>query len=93
MGLLKPTTGEIEVLGFKLPKDAEKLRRHIGYMTQKFSLYDDLTVKENLQFMAKIYGLSGKVQKKRISELLSIYGLDQKQNQLAGSMSGGSDLT
>ncbi len=89
MGLLKPTTGEIEVLGFKLPKDAEKLRRHIGYMTQKFSLYDDLTVKENLQFMAKIYGLSGKVQKKRISELLSIYGLDQKQNQLAGSMSGG----
>ena len=89
MGLLKPTTGEIEVLGFKLPKDAEKLRRHIGYMTQKFSLYDDLTVKENLQFMAKIYGLSGKVQKKRISELFSIYGLDQKQNQLAGSMSGG----
>jgi len=89
MGLLKPTTGEIEVLGFKLPKGAEKLRRHIGYMTQKFSLYDDLTVKENLQFMAKIYGLSGKVQKKRISELLSIYGLDQKQNQLAGSMSGG----
>ena len=89
MGLLKPTTGEIEVLGFKLPKEAEKLRRHIGYMTQKFSLYDDLTVKENLQFMAKIYGLSGKVQKKRISELLSIYGLDQKQNQLAGSMSGG----
>ena len=89
MGLLKPTTGEIEVLGFKLPKDAEKLRRHIGYMTQKFSLYDDLTVKENLQFMAKIYGLSGKVQKNRISELLSIYGLDQKQNQLAGSMSGG----
>jgi len=89
MGLLKPTTGEVEVLGFKLPKDAEKLRRHIGYMTQKFSLYDDLTVKENLQFMAKIYGLSGKVQKKRISELLSIYGLDQKQNQLAGSMSGG----
>ena len=89
MGLLKPTTGEIEVLGFKLPKDAEKLRRHIGYMTQKFSLYDDLTVKENLQFMAKIYGLSGKAQNKRISELLSIYGLDQKQNQLAGSMSGG----
>ena len=89
MGLLKPTTGEIEVLGFKLPKDAEKLRHHIGYMTQKFSLYDDLTVKENLQFMAKIYGLSSKAQNKRISELLSIYGLDQKKNQLAGSMSGG----
>lgn len=88
-GLLKPSAGEIEVLGFKLPKDAEKLRMHIGYMTQKFSLYDDLTVKENLQFMAKIYGLSGKAQNKRITELLSIYGLDQKKNQLAGSMSGG----
>jgi ABC-2 type transport system ATP-binding protein len=88
-GLLKPSAGEVEVLGYKLPQDAEKLRLHIGYMTQKFSLYDDLTVKENLQFVAKIYGLSGKQQKKRIDELLNIYGLDQKKNQLAGSMSGG----
>ncbi len=88
-GLLKPSAGEIEVLGYKLPKDAEKLRLHIGYMTQKFSLYDDLTVKENLQFVAKIYGLPGKQQKQRIDELLSIYGLEQKKNQLAGSMSGG----
>jgi ABC-2 type transport system ATP-binding protein len=88
-GLLKPSVGEIEVLGYKLPKDAEKLRLHIGYMTQKFSLYDDLTVKENLQFVAKIYGLPGKQQKQRIDELLSIYGLEQKKNQLAGSMSGG----
>jgi len=88
-GLLKPSSGKIEVLGFKLPQDAEKLRLHIGYMTQKFSLYDDLTVKENLQFIAKIYGLSGAQQKSRINELLCIYGLDQRQNQLAGSMSGG----
>ena len=88
-GLLKPSSGEIEVLGYKLPQDAEKLRLHIGYMTQKFSLYDDLTVKENLQFVAKIYGLSGSQQKSRINELLSIYGLDQRQNQLAASMSGG----
>lgn len=88
-GLLKPTSGEIQVLGFKLPQDAEKLRLHIGYMTQKFSLYDDLTVRENLQFVAAIYGVSGRRQKKRIDELLAIYGLDQKQRQLAGSMSGG----
>ncbi len=88
-GLLKPSSGEVEVLGLKLPKDAEKLRMHIGYMTQKFSLYDDLTVKENLQFVAKIYGLSRRSQKSRIDELLNIYGLDQKKNQLAGSMSGG----
>ncbi len=88
-GLLRPSSGEIQVLGFTLPQDAEKLRMHIGYMTQKFSLYDDLTVKENLQFVAKIYGFSGHTQKKRIDELLSIYGLDQKATQMAGSMSGG----
>jgi len=88
-GLLKPSSGEVQVLGFKLPKDAEKLRLHIGYMTQKFSLYDDLTVKENLQFVAKIYGLYGKLQKTRIDELLDVYGLNQQKNQMAGSMSGG----
>ncbi len=88
-GLLKPTMGTIKVLGYQLPRDAEKLRLKIGYMTQKFSLYDDLTVKENLQFLAKIYGLSRHKQRQRISELLSIYGLDQKAEQLAGSMSGG----
>ena len=88
-GLLKPSAGEVEVLGLKLPRDAEKLRRHIGYMTQKFSLYDDLTVNENLQFVAKIYGLSGRKRKKRIDELLDIYGLQQKRNQYAGNMSGG----
>jgi len=88
-GLLKPNSGKVEVLGLKLPVDAEKLRLRIGYMTQKFSLYDDLTVKENLQFIAKIYGLPSKTQKSRINELLSTYGLDSKQHQLAGSMSGG----
>ena len=88
-GLLKPSAGEVQVLGFKLPQDAEKLRLHIGYMTQKFSLYDDLTVKENLQFIANIYGLSGQLQKNRINELLDVYGLDKKKNQMAGSMSGG----
>ena len=88
-GLLKPSSGEVEVLGYKLPKGAEKLRLKIGYMTQKFSLYDDLTVKENLQFVAKVYGLSGRLQKRRIDELLSIYGLNQKKAQLAGRMSGG----
>ncbi|WP_293746687.1 ABC transporter ATP-binding protein [uncultured Paraglaciecola sp.] len=88
-GLLKPTSGEIRVLGLTLPQDAEKLRLKMGYMTQKFSLYDDLTVKENLQFIAKIYGIFGATQNKRINELLSTYGLNQKQQQLAGSMSGG----
>jgi ABC-2 type transport system ATP-binding protein len=88
-GLLKPSTGEVNVLGCKLPQEANKLRLKIGYMTQKFSLYDDLTVKENLQFIAKIYGLSANQQKSRLSELLSIYQLNQQSQQLAGSMSGG----
>ncbi|MBU2876717.1 MULTISPECIES: ABC transporter ATP-binding protein [Alteromonadaceae] len=88
-GLLKPTSGEVRVLGLELPHNAEKLRLKMGYMTQKFSLYNNLTVKENLQFIAKIYGISGLPQKQRISELLSVYGLDQKQQQLAGNLSGG----
>jgi ABC-2 type transport system ATP-binding protein len=88
-GLLKPSYGEVTVLGCKLPKEANKLRLKIGYMTQKFSLYDDLTVKENLQFIAKIYGLSANQQKYRLSELLSTYQLNQQSQQLAGSMSGG----
>ncbi len=88
-GLLVPSSGEVEVLGHQLPEDAEKLRLHIGYMTQKFSLYDDLTVLENLQFVANIYGLSGRNKKQRIQELLSLYNLEHKKHQLAGSMSGG----
>ncbi len=88
-GLLIPTSGEVEVLGLSLPANAEKLRLRIGYMTQRFSLYDDLTVKENLQFIANVYGLNQREQKTRIEELLSLYELDQRTNQLAGSMSGG----
>ena len=88
-GLLNPTAGKVKVLGLKLPEDANKLRLQIGYMTQKFSLYDDLSVKENLQFIAKIYGLSANEQKKRLAELTSIYQLTKLSTQLAGSMSGG----
>lgn len=89
IGLLKPSAGEVQVLGYQLPKEAEKLRLRIGYMTQKFSLYDDLTVHENLKFIADIYNLPARLQKQRIEELISIYGLQKKRNQLAGSMSGG----
>jgi len=88
-GLLKPSAGEIEVLGFVLPREAEKLRLKIGYMTQKFSLYDDLSVSENLRFIAKIFGLSSQQQKTRVQELLHTYELKNQADQLAGSMSGG----
>lgn len=89
MGLLKPTSGQVSVLGCNLPQEANKLRLQIGYMTQKFSLYDDLTVKENLQFISRIYGLTANEQKARLSELLSVYQLTKLSKQLAGSMSGG----
>lgn len=88
-GLLTPSDGQASVLGYALPADAEALKRQIGYMTQKFSLYEDLTVWENLRFVARIYGLGFRETRQRIRELLGIYGLDQLAKQRAGSMSGG----
>lgn len=88
-GLLTPTEGEIQVLGYQMPRDAEKLRLNIGYMTQKFSLYEDLTVEENLHFMGQIYGMERPVLRQRIQEQLSTYGLDSLKRQRVGGMSGG----
>ncbi|WP_408733360.1 ATP-binding cassette domain-containing protein [Shewanella sp. FJAT-52076] len=88
-GLLKPTSGDIRVLGEPLKGAEEKLRRRIGYMTQKFSLYENLTVLENLRFVARIYGLQGNQVKDRIAQLLSLYSLAGREGQMAGSMSGG----
>jgi ABC-2 type transport system ATP-binding protein len=88
-GLLRPDSGDIDVLGFNLPAQAEALRLRIGYMTQKFSLYGDLTVEENLRFMAKIYGLRGREEKNRVAELLALYELEPQEKQLADTMSGG----
>ncbi len=88
-GLLTPTSGEIEVLGYSIPKDAEKLRTRIGYMTQKFSLYEDLTVEENLSFMGNIFGMSRSDRKKRCQEQVITYGLERLNKQLVRGMSGG----
>lgn len=88
-GLLTPSAGTIEVLGMSIPKQAEALRLRIGYMTQKFSLYDDLTVKENLEFIAQIYCLSPNDSRKKIDQLLSTYNLIKQQKQFAGTLSGG----
>ncbi|NAW65682.1 ABC transporter ATP-binding protein [Photobacterium halotolerans] len=88
-GLLSPSEGEIEVLGLRIPEQAEALRMKIGYMTQKFSLYEDLSVRENLHFIGQIYGLPGRELKPRVAELGSIYNLNELMKQRVGSMSGG----
>lgn len=88
-GLLSPTSGNIRVLGETLPGAEEKLRRRIGYMTQKFSLYDNLSVRENLEFVAQIYGLTRRQSQQRLAELLTLYDLVGREKQMAGSMSGG----
>lgn len=88
-GLLEPTTGEVNVLGHEIPRDAEILRRKIGYMTQNFSLYQDLTVMENLEFLASIYGLRGAMRRNRIRESLQTHDLESLAAQRAGTLSGG----
>jgi len=88
-GLLKPTAGTAEVLGLDVPGATKELKPRIGYMTQKFSLYGDLSVQENLQFIADIYAWPRPKQKSRIAELIVRYGLSERQQQLAGTLSGG----
>lgn len=88
-GLLRPSQGTATVLGVDLPGNAEPLKRRIGYMTQTFSHYRDLTVAENLRFAADIYGLGRRARRERIEELLADYDLEAQASQLAGSMSGG----
>ncbi|MCP4044757.1 MAG: ABC transporter ATP-binding protein, partial [Gammaproteobacteria bacterium] len=88
-GLLTPTAGDINVLGYSIPDQAEALRLKVGYMTQKFSLFGDLTVGENLQFMADIYTLGRKLKTRRIGQAIERYELDNLVKQRAGTMSGG----
>ena len=88
-GLLTPTAGEIEVLGLRIPEQAEALRRRIGYMTQRFSLFEDLSVRENLEFLAAVHDIPRAQAMQRIDELLAHYHFEERQKQLAGTMSGG----
>lgn len=88
-GLLTPTEGTATVLGNEVPGDARALKPKIGYMTQRFSLFGDMTVFENLQFMAEIYSYPSASRRMRIDEVLDRYNLGQQRNQLAATMSGG----
>ena len=88
-GLLTPTAGTATVVGFDISREQESIREAIGYMSQRFGLYDDLTVMENLRFYATIYGLRGSARERRMAELLDELDLTPRVTQLAGTLSGG----
>ena len=81
-GLSKPTSGDISIAGFDVYKQTEEIKKNIGYMSQKFSLYEDLTVGENIQFYGGIYGLSSIEIKSRTKELLAKIGMEGKEKLL-----------
>jgi ABC-2 type transport system ATP-binding protein len=86
-GLLTPDEGEGTCLGFDVRKEADKIKEEVGYMTQKFSYYEDLSIRENLDFVARMYRLDRR--KQRVDDALRDLGLADRQKQLAGSLSGG----
>jgi ABC-2 type transport system ATP-binding protein len=88
-GLLEPTSGEATVAGFSVSRDPERIRRAIGYMSQKFGLYEDLTVRENLEFYSSLYGLWGGELRTRIEEQLDGLKLRARSDQRVGTLSGG----
>ena len=88
-GLLMPTAGKGTVAGFDVMKEPEKIKQAIGYMSQKFSLYDDLTVIENLHFFGGIYGLSGSSQRVREGEVLEMIGLQDLQDRITRTLAVG----
>ena len=86
-GLLTPDAGEGTCLGFDIRTQAEEIKRRTGYMTQRFSLYEDLTIEENLAFIARVYGLDRR--RERVDQALETLGLKERRAQLAGALSGG----
>ena len=86
-GLLTPDGGGGTCLGHDLVRDRDAIKRQAGYMTQRFGLYEDLTIRENLEFVARVYGLDR--QKERVDQSLERLGLATRQKQLAGALSGG----
>jgi ABC-2 type transport system ATP-binding protein len=88
-GLLTPTSGSATVVGFDIARQPEEVRRHIGYMSQKFSLYDDLTAVENLEFFGGLYGVTGEALKQGIAWALGMSGLTGSEQSLTREFSGG----
>jgi ABC-2 type transport system ATP-binding protein len=89
LGLLKPSTGSVEVLGLQVDGDTSRIRPRLGYMSQRFSLYNDLTVLQNLQFYSAAYGLSNAEQHERIRNALALAGLEGREHIKTKELSGG----
>ena len=88
-GILAPTSGSATVAGYDVNTQSELIKQSIGYVSQRFSLYNDLTVDENLRFYGEIYGISGQDLHKRLEEVSTLVGLTPWRNRLAGELSGG----
>jgi ABC-2 type transport system ATP-binding protein len=86
IGISKPTSGEAQVAGFDVHTQAEKIKKNIGYMSQKFALYDDLTIKENAQFFGGIYGLKQKDIKSKVDTIIKRLGLEEVAKAKVGSL-------
>jgi ABC-2 type transport system ATP-binding protein len=86
-GLLTPDEGRGTCLGYDIRRDADEIKRHVGYMTQRFSLYQDLSVRENLEFVARLYGIAHPLRAAR--DMVKRLGLEGREEQLAGELSGG----
>ncbi len=85
-GLSSPTSGELNVAGFDVYRETEKIKKNIGYMSQKFSLYEDLTVAENIRLYAGIYGISSKKRKEKMAELLRKLEMESAKNKLISGL-------
>lgn len=85
-GLSKPTSGEVKIAGFDIYKETEKIKRNIGYMSQKFSLYEDLTVAENIQLYGGIYGLPNRLIREKQDDLLNRLGMTDMRNKLIAGL-------
>jgi ABC-2 type transport system ATP-binding protein len=88
-GVLTPTDGTARVLGYDVKRESEKIKQNIGYMSQRFSLYEDLTVSENLDFYAGIYGLSKKERDERKNGIIAMAGLTGREKNITKNLSGG----
>jgi ABC-2 type transport system ATP-binding protein len=88
-GLLTPTGGTGTILGMDIRRDAAEIKRHVGYMSQRFGLYEDLTVAENISFYAGVYGIRGRQAEQRKDEVLALTGIEPYMNRRAAQLSGG----